>query len=128
MRREQWVGPGKWAVLALVPILAAAGCGGSRVTVSGKVSYKGTPLKGGNVVFNSLEGKESRSAPIAEDGTYRIEKCPVGKVKITVETESLKRVGTSGGARKNQPPPGANVPADYTPPDFDDKSKRYVPI
>jgi hypothetical protein len=134
MQRAPRLGLVKWAFLALAPVLAAAGCGGmGKVTVTGKVTYRGAPLKGGNVVFNSLEGKVSPSTRIAEDGTYRMENCPTGKVKITVETESLRRGATGIGQKafvppKYQPPPGQDNPSNYKPPDNEDTSKRYVQI
>lgn len=63
----------------------AAGCGSSsQGTVSGKVSYKGKPLPGGEVrFFPEAEGGSFYSA-IASDGSYSITKLPRGPAKITV--------------------------------------------
>jgi hypothetical protein len=137
MHRIQWQQLGRWAFFALLPVIAAAGCTGqSKVTVSGVVKYKGTPLKGGSVTFNSTAGKFSPVASINEDGTYKIENCPTGPVKITVDTESLKPKFNSGPAMPGQikappaygPPPGQNE-GGYTPPSAaPDMSKRYVQI
>src|SRR5262249_25999933 len=80
MRYEQWRSLTKWAFLALFPVLAASGCGTAKVNISGKVSYKGAPLKGGNVTFSSTAGKGDVSSRIAEDGTYTLERCPTGPV------------------------------------------------
>jgi hypothetical protein len=137
MRYEQLRSITKWAFLALVPVLAAAGCGGSKVNISGKVSYKGEPLKGGNVTFSSTAGKGDVSSRIAEDGTYTVEKCPTGPVIILVETESLKPDFSSGpiaakGGMVAPPtysaPSGQGNVGNYTPPQREDLSKRYVAI
>jgi hypothetical protein len=140
MRYEQWRSVTKWAFLALVPVLAVTGCGTAKVNVSGKVSYKNTPLKGGTVTFTSTAGKGDVTSRIAEDGTYTLERCSVGPVIILVETESLNPQFSSGGPMAAKvgmkgPPTyaapsgqgGSNV-GNYTPPSREDNSKRYVAI
>jgi hypothetical protein len=108
--------------------LGATGCSDPRsATVSGKVSYKGTMLKGGNVTFLSTEGKGTASTQIGEDGNYTLEKAPVGAVKICVETQSLNPKGRVR-TPKYAPPPGMEAPGGYTPPDPTKDAKRYVPI
>ena len=50
---------GRWGTfLVLLVLVGVSGCG-STGSVSGKVSYKGTPLKGGTVTFLSSESKPS---------------------------------------------------------------------
>jgi hypothetical protein len=63
-----------FACIALLPLL---GCGeddgiGQRYSVSGKVTYKGEPLKGGNVAFlPDGEGGSGRAASgVIKDGYY----------------------------------------------------------
>ena len=68
-------------VLILVFALLSVGC--SKGTVSGKVFYRGKPLSGGTVTF-APENGDARTAPIHEDGSYRIEKIAVGSAKIGV--------------------------------------------
>ena len=63
MQRAQWVGLGKWAFVALVPVLAAAGCSGGKVTVSGKVTYKGVPLVP-TVIFRPVPDAGTRMADL----------------------------------------------------------------
>jgi hypothetical protein len=58
------------------------GCGGGGV-VSGKVSYKGTTLHAGEVLFLAENGQLLRS-PIDPEGNYSISKVPAGTVKIGV--------------------------------------------
>src|SRR5262249_20108960 len=93
MRCSSWMGLGRLAVsLALGVVLGVAGCavGGSGTgTVTGKVMYKGAPLKGGNVYF-FVDDKNPGIGEIQEDGTYRAEKVPIGVAKVGVDTESLK--------------------------------------
>src|SRR4051794_22586118 len=82
-------GLGRWGLfLLLLTPLGLSGCGASG-SVSGKVSYKGTMLKGGTVTFHSPMGKASAVAQIGEDGSYTIEKVPAGDVKICVDTKML---------------------------------------
>jgi len=86
-----------------------SGCGYGTAKVSGKVSYQGEVLKGGNVTFVSSEGRPSVSAAINTDGTYVLPKVPTGKVKICVETETLNPA-TKSEAPKYKPPPGQKAP------------------
>ena len=87
-------------VLALLLPLCLAGCS-SKGTVSGKVTYKGEPVRQGVVMFVAGDGWSS-SAPINEDGTYQIANLPPGSFKLTVETLA----GSAQGGRQTQGPPG----------------------
>jgi hypothetical protein len=57
--------------------------------VSGKVTYKGAPLKGGTVGFVDSNGRVMGAA-LEGDGTYSIKNLPTGEYKVTVETTSIK--------------------------------------
>lgn len=115
--------------LCLCAILLAAGCGGGKGSVSGKVFYQGKPLGGGTVSFVP-EGGGVMSSPIEEDGSYAIRNVPPGTVKITVETESfrppaLTGVGPGGG------PSGSMMKymREKNPQMADpQRAKKYVPI
>jgi hypothetical protein len=72
--------------LALLPALFLVGCDPTTTRVSGKVTYRGTPLPEGTVMFFCEDGTVVRSSPIAEDGTYAVDKVPVGPAKIAVTT------------------------------------------
>ena len=113
--------------LVLLATLAATGCSGSSVTVTGKVSYLDKPVKGGNVTFISTEGKRSVSGPIDEDGSYKLERVPSGEVKICVETESLN---PAKQPRRpiNAPPKDVTPPDGYKPPSQENTSRRYIKI
>lgn len=125
-------------------LVLATGCGKPTGSVTGKVTYKGTPLKGGGVTFVSSEGQSSKSATINEDGTYSVQDIVAGNYKITVDTSFMKTEtggygsgfmpGGSGGAiQDNGPPPGVTVPEGYTPSSpkamqSAKKGKNYVAI
>jgi hypothetical protein len=71
-------------VLALLTALAAAGCGGGKAAkVSGKVTYRGKVLTMGSVVLVGEDGHSARGA-IQPDGTYEIDRAPVGKDRAAV--------------------------------------------
>jgi hypothetical protein len=115
--RKRWV-----MFLALAVSVGALGCGSSEGKVSGKVTYKGAPLKGGNVYFTTADNKTEMSQ-IDEDGSYTIPQVPPGPVKISVETASLKKTGS----RKSYGPKDI-APGTYTPPDPTEAKRRYVEI
>ena len=69
--------------LALAVPALLCGCGSKTGRVSGKVTYKDKPVQGGTVTF-LVSGKHSASSPIGEDGSYSIEKVPVGPAKISI--------------------------------------------
>ncbi len=74
--------------------LALAGCGGDGLNhggkLSGKVTLDGKPLKGGNVIVSSEDGKHSVQGFITGEGTYSVPEPPLGKVKIAVQTAHLR--------------------------------------
>lgn len=126
MRLSPRPGIRRWAVvLAFAASVAVAGCGATTGKVTGKVTYKGSPLKGGNVTFLTPDGKKPVSSVIGEDGAYTVEGVPVGEVKITVETKSLKQ---QANHPSYQPPPGMTPPGGYKPPDPAEALKHYVEI
>jgi hypothetical protein len=111
-----------WLMVPLAYCLLLAGCGGSTAEVSGIVIYEGSPLKGGNISFVTVQGGHSVTSAINEDGTYTLTKAPVGEVKVVVETRSLEQVATR---------PRYSAPSDavgYKPPDSGDAAKRFVAI
>ena len=73
MRRNlarRWRSCGCVAACAL--LLAAGGCGKGTGSVSGKVTYKGTPVTSGAVTFHG-EGGWVQSAWISPDGTFMVD-------------------------------------------------------
>jgi hypothetical protein len=126
MRLSPRRGVHRWAgALLLVSSFVSFGCGGPATgTVTGKVYLKDKPLKGGHVTFLTADKAVSRMAKIGEDGSYTIATVPVGLVKISVETKSLRQAAASP---RNAPPPGQKAP-NSTGPDPKEMLDRYVAI
>lgn len=62
--------------------------------VSGKITYNGTPVTGGTIMFQPAgAGDKSPGGAypgtIMKDGSYRIAELPAGELIVTIETESL---------------------------------------
>jgi hypothetical protein len=78
--------------LLLIAGLATTGCNKGNphapARVSGKVTYAGSPVTAGTIVFHTADGAQY-PANIAPDGTYGTELPVVGDVVVTVETESV---------------------------------------
>jgi hypothetical protein len=112
--------------LALSVSLAAAGCGKSTGSVSGKVYYKNALLKGGKVIFLLANG-QSAVAEIREDGSYAFDKpLATGPAKVAVVTSLLKPAGR-GGPRQNTPPADAAFKPNNGL-DPAEKARRYTAI
>lgn len=109
--------------LVSIAFLGAAGCGASTGTITGKVTFKNTPLKGGTVSFVSADKQTSKSGPIQEDGSYTVEKVPPGEAIICVETTS---VGPPPGVPGYAAPAGMENPNATTSTDRAQQAKRYV--
>jgi hypothetical protein len=74
------------AAVALLLILAGCNEGPARAVVSGKVTYKGTPLAKGQIRF-LIDNRPSSMGQI-ENGSYRIDYqggVPVGSGKVEIE-------------------------------------------
>jgi hypothetical protein len=71
--------------LALSLFLMVTGCGGSKGTISGKVLYKGEALKGGQVSFVSDSGGGGQASINPEDGSFKMEKVPLGPGTFAVQ-------------------------------------------
>ena len=68
--------------------LLAGGCSGDKKTkISGKITYKNEPLKGGTVYLYDDAGA-SYSSPIQNDGAYLVTDIMPGSYSMTVETET----------------------------------------
>ncbi len=84
-----------------------AGCGGKPV-VTGRVTYKGEPLPGGEIHFITESGP-SRSGVISDDGQFRVEGVPTGTVKVTISSERDEG-GGAGGSPLGSPTGAAAKP------------------
>lgn len=105
------------SVVAMLLIgLFLSGCGRSGMglegEVSGKVTYNGKPLPGGQVKFLTSDG-HMFTGTIDAEGNYKV-RALVGEARIIVDNRMLeKRKGKSpqGGLR---PPPGVEVKSDLS--------------
>src|SRR4051812_26402666 len=98
----RWLPRHVMAVILVLGLLGAAGCGSGRGAVQGKVSFNGTPLAEGNIGFVPRQSGVGAavSAPI-RDGTYSI---PAGggpfpgeyQVQITSSRKTGRKVGVPG--------------------------------
>lgn len=103
MQRElltRWRALGGVALVGL--LLAIAGCGEGAASVSGKVTYNGTPVSGGTITFHGTDGKVDGTW-IDPDGKYIVTRAPVGEVKVTVE---VGRAGAPPKMPKSKDVPG----------------------
>ncbi len=118
--------------LAMVA-LALTSCGPRSGSLSGKVTYKGEPLKGGFITFL---GPQTYSADIKLDGSYEIPKMVSGTYRIGIDTEAFKFDPTSKLPKEAKAPPIHKLPVDpskfgYSVPNPSaeyDPAKRYVKI
>ena len=102
-----------WIGLPLL-VLLAAGCS-SKGTITGTVTYKGTPIPQGSVQFMPENGGPTVSAVI-NDGQYTAEKVPTGPSKVTItslvpsqQDNAMAKMMMSGG-KGGGPPPDAKIP------------------
>jgi hypothetical protein len=89
--------------------LALAGCGGGTGlntggALTGTVSLDGKPIKGGNVLVVSEDGRLSASGFVNGEGTYTVPEPPLGKVKVAIQTSHLRgsfvpKSGEKGGGK-----------------------------
>jgi hypothetical protein len=90
-------------------VLAAAGCG-SKGTITGTVTYKGTPIPSGTILFTPDSGAPPVNAPI-KDGKYTAERVPVGAVKVTITSMYVERPSSPMMVmNKKGPPEDAPIP------------------
>lgn len=105
--------------LLTVALLAAGpGCSkkdSSKATISGRVTYKGTPLGGGNMTLHPAGTGNPYPVSLKPDGTFQIGEVPPGEMKVAIETETVK-AATAGYAFK--PPPEAAQKKDAKLPDL----------
>jgi hypothetical protein len=132
--------PSSWRVrraiaglFLLATIVFVDGCKSTKkTTLTGKVSYNGKPVTGGDITLFPTDDKANPvSINISPSGTYEFFGPPIGDMKVTISTDSLRN--QQGGAY--QMPQGMN----QKPPEGKDENKfsdvmsgtnmpKYVPI
>ncbi|HKI34781.1 MAG TPA: carboxypeptidase-like regulatory domain-containing protein [Gemmataceae bacterium] len=110
-----------------------AGCSGSSktATVTGKVTYKGEPVTGGTIILTPAEDSDAGKYQILinSDGTFSVSGVPPGPKKVSIETESVKKLAAGGYNMKM--PPGGKKPdgGEVKKPEFDTSNQpKYVQI
>ena len=79
-QKSTWIRIG--LVLALPLTVMAFGCtGAGKSKISGTVTYKGSALPGGSIVFRAEDGREYGSG-IGKDGKYYVDNVPRGNMKV----------------------------------------------
>jgi hypothetical protein len=110
-RRKTMVG-----LLALVVL--APGCGPRAAPVTGRVTYQGKPVVWGSVTLKAADGSMHQIG-INLDGTYRLERVPVGPAAVGVSSPdpapSARARALGGDEKRSRPgappvPPGAWFP------------------
>ena len=99
--------------LAAILVLGLlTGCGGKPTgTVTGKVYYKDKLVSNGKVEF--VGEKDVGTAEITADGSYNMEKAPVGTVKVGVSTFKPIVPPQQGGPSKSTKGKGGAAGADW---------------
>jgi hypothetical protein len=79
------------ALILAVGLLAGCGGGKKKLSLSGKVTYKGEPVTGGSVTLHPTDGKtKPLTAPLNADGTYSVTPPALGEMKVAISTESVR--------------------------------------
>ena len=61
------------------------GCGAPTASVSGSVSYRGSPVKSGVVVFVDSVGRATLPATVRPDGSFEIKTAAVGPARVSYD-------------------------------------------
>lgn len=118
-------------LFAALAFTLAAGCRSSpyQAKVSGHVTYKGQPVKGGNIVFHAAD-QTAYPGTLNEDGTYELTTLPPGEMTVTIITEHLnpnKKAPAYGGGRGDAITK-ERMKAGFGPPNPDSQRAQYTKV
>lgn len=104
-------------IAPLVALIWLAGCGGGDPSLSGRVSYNGTPIDEGAITFSPAGAGGKKVGARIYDGQYAIDAAagltPGGYgVTVNWDKKTGKRVSTGGEAMRDETKEG--LPAKYT--------------
>jgi hypothetical protein len=119
-------------------MLSATGCGGAHGNISGKVTYKGQPVRFGSVVVVGSD-KTPVTGPIDQGGNYLIEDAPAGEVQIgvvspdpTIAANKAKAMSLPKRPKADEKEDGkhkiGNMPAQEAPADSARAKKKWVQL
>jgi hypothetical protein len=116
----------------LLALACAVGCGEKATTVTGKVTYNGTPIENGTIAFTPSDGMGQAFAARIENGVYTIDNATEGK--RTVEIHGLRKVQfalsseesarLADQATKDGKAMHLSTPSDYIPVDAEGNQKQ----
>ncbi len=117
----------------LIFTLLVVGCGRSKGTLSGKVTYRGAPLPGGSITIVPEKGNAAQtvSGKIESNGTYSVSNVPVGAVKVSIRvseptpfaearippSEMAAKGNEAVKPRANPAQPTVRLPLEYSDPE-----------
>jgi len=109
-------------LLAAGLVLGTAGCGSDELPVAhveGKVSYKGTPLKSGGVMFQPVKGPVAKGS-IETDGTFVLstyrqgDGATIGTHKVRIVCYDVKNQDAAAAGAHEGAKPRSLIPKKYT--------------
>jgi len=111
-------------LLVCCAFAALPGCGdATKASLSGKVTYKGQPVTGGNLTLTPAAQAAPVSIFIKPDGSFSQSSVPPGQYQVSIETDSAS--GPSAYNTGGKVPPGG---AGQQPPDMNAGASKKVAI
>ncbi len=111
-------------VMVLLSALAAAGCGPSTISVSGKVTYEGEPVEEGSIAFEAPDGSSPSVGGRIEKGEYRVADVPAAAGgKKVVRIFAARKTGRKVPAGPPFPPDSLTDELVKLPKQFNEQSR-----
>lgn len=73
------------AAALVLAVASVVGCGAPTATVTGVVTYKGSRVTSGYVVFIDDTGRATLPASVGADGSFAIAKATVGRARVSFD-------------------------------------------
>ena len=120
---RRWLGAGAVAAAVLVAVVGFGYGAGGAATVSGRVTYRGQPVRVGTVLIEGRDGI-ARTAAIT-DGTYAVPGVPVGPCRVAVLSPLPAQAGAGKLPDKDKQGPGRPAGRRPPPPGWVKLPERY---
>ncbi len=78
-----------FALLAFLIVGPHAAAGDKTSSVTGKITLDGKPLPGGTIIFYPAGDDQFVGTKIKEDGSFKLDRVPVGKHKVAIESKGV---------------------------------------